>query len=267
MNITIRLYRTHDPDLISLYKNPAFSFEDVLIHILNGYVEKKPIYFYVPTVFPMDMSVIPHSIMIHLHLDEEQHTKIINFINTLKKGYRNSFFKNILRSSLITINYYPYIDIDSDKDQITEINTFIKKNITEYKKVYISPPKRKRGKKKKENPNINSTSVLKIANVDNVHNSDIDVIAQSKKVKNKKGDEKNNKENIVKDKIIKEYNKTETFKPNDLFNENITVVNTNNSSTQIFKDTLNSNNDHNNYSDNKINDELNDELFDQLMNL
>lgn len=143
--ITMRLHKIHDLDLISLYKNPEYSLEDILITALRAFIHNEPVYFYVPSLYPMNLSVIPNSIMLHLSLDEEKDEDIIEFLSHVKEGYRNSFLKNMVRGCMVGSNIYPYIDTSSVN--IKTISNYVKKETEEYDKVLISPNKKRRGRR------------------------------------------------------------------------------------------------------------------------
>ena len=126
MKATMRLYKQHDLDLISLYKNPEFSLEDVLITSLRAYLKQEPVCFYVPTLFPMDLEVTPRIVMLHINLDDDKDADIIDFIEKIREKYRNSFFKNIIRGSIVNCNFYPYM---TDKENIKKSSLYIKSNL------------------------------------------------------------------------------------------------------------------------------------------
>lgn len=117
MNITVRLWRSHDYDLIQLYKNTGFPVNDALKTALRNQVRNTPAYFEYPqTVYNEDF--IPKSLQFHLKLDDFEDADIIAYLSDIKDGFRNSFLKNLLRASFICPIAYPYkTDLDYQNEE------------------------------------------------------------------------------------------------------------------------------------------------------
>ena len=100
MNITVRLYKLHDFDLIYLYKNLRFPIKEAMKRALIAYVRDEPVFFQVPVTHVKndELSNIKHA-QFHIKLSEEEDADIIQYLSTLKRFYRNSFLKNLLRLS------------------------------------------------------------------------------------------------------------------------------------------------------------------------
>lgn len=207
MKATMRLYKQHDLDLISLYKNPEFSLEDVLITSLRAYLKQEPVCFYVPTLFPMDLEVTPRIVMLHINLDDDKDADIIDFIEKIREKYRNSFFKNIIRGSIVNCNFYPYM---TDKENIKKSSLYIKSNLKDVneKITLLSPPKKRKGKKSREillaeeeQTNFEWITVpMRNATSENIKVTDTNVIVYSNNRKNE---------------ILKRVNKTESLIKSD----------------------------------------------------
>ena len=119
---TMRLYKIHDIDLISLYKNPNFKFNKNMKLALKAFINKEQIKIEVPEYKPINVNEIlkprligkrtsyfPY-ILIHLSLNEDTDKDIIELLDHIKPGRMNGFLKNILRSNLTYCNYSPYIE-------------------------------------------------------------------------------------------------------------------------------------------------------------
>lgn len=109
MDITVRLYKLHDYDLIYLYKNLRFPIKDAIKKALISYVRNEPVFFEVPVekISEDNLSDIKNA-QFHIKLDNEEEKDIIDFLSGLKKFYRNSFLKNLLRGYLAGAATYVY---------------------------------------------------------------------------------------------------------------------------------------------------------------
>lgn len=114
MKVTMRLYRQHDLDLIYIYKQRKdLGFSKTLKNILNNYqfgYEKR-----LPTVNIEEIKPenFPHeSVQLHLYLSEEKDANAIAVLKSIKRGYRNSFLKNLLRYCVRNPVLLPYLDIE-----------------------------------------------------------------------------------------------------------------------------------------------------------
>ena len=100
-DITIRLHRQHDMDLINLYRIPGYKFQrvmkEVLIAAANGIPyqvqlpgkDEKPEEGYVPGCMTMHIS---------LNMKQEKERKAYELLKSVKYGFRNSFLKALFRS-------------------------------------------------------------------------------------------------------------------------------------------------------------------------
>ena len=109
MQITVRLYKLHDYDLIYLYKNLQFPVRDAMRDALIRYVRDVPVFYRVPVVkaSEVDLSDIKN-VQFHIKLDDNEDCDVIDYLGTLKKNYRNSFLKNLLRGFLFGPACYVY---------------------------------------------------------------------------------------------------------------------------------------------------------------
>lgn len=125
MNITVRLYKLHDYDLIYLYKNLRFSIKDAMKKALLAYVRNEPVFFDFP-VKRIDADNLENvkNAQFHIQLDETEDADSIAYLSGLKRYYRNSFLKNLLRGYLTGPVAYVYqadIDVDGSKEKSNSI--------------------------------------------------------------------------------------------------------------------------------------------------
>lgn len=105
MNVTIRLYKRQDLDLIELYQNPNFSLSKAIRLALDAYVHNKSILIALPEVDKsISQSKPPDKIQFHIMLQEENDRENILFLKNIISGYRNVFLKQLVRCYLMGIN-------------------------------------------------------------------------------------------------------------------------------------------------------------------
>lgn len=123
VNITVRLYKLHDFDLIYLYKNLRFPIKEAMKKALIAYVRDEPVFFQVPIakIKTDELSNIKHA-QFHIKLSEEEDADVIQYLSTLKRFYRNSFLKNLLRSYLAGPVAYVYEETLTDETNKRMIN-------------------------------------------------------------------------------------------------------------------------------------------------
>lgn len=119
MDITVRLYKLHDYDLIYLYKNLRFPIKDAMKKALLAYVRNEPVFidFPVEKVNQDNLTDIK-SAQFHLKLDAVADADAIEYLGRLKKYYRNSFLKNLLRGYLTGPASYVYESDFNENDTL-----------------------------------------------------------------------------------------------------------------------------------------------------
>ncbi len=103
MQITMRLYRQHDMDLLNIYFNKAFPFTTEIKKTLRAYKEKRN--YKIPvdnTSIQFKGYVKPH-ILIHINLNPKKDTDIIELLSQVQARQRNAFIKAVLRQSMTMI--------------------------------------------------------------------------------------------------------------------------------------------------------------------
>ena len=102
MKITMRLYRAHDLDLMYMRGLLGKAIATVVKEALDYYVNKENRKRIFVNKTELQTTVIPKNTQFHVYLSDKQDAEIIKWLMTIKKGYRNSMLKNILRSYLTT---------------------------------------------------------------------------------------------------------------------------------------------------------------------
>lgn len=127
MDITVRLYKLHDYDLIYLYKNLRYPVRDLMKKALISYVRNSPVSFDFPIDNPpVDELINVKNSQFHIKLDEYTEADIIDFLQKLKPFYRNSFLKNLLRYYISGPPVYVYLqkpDLEETKYKIENLRS------------------------------------------------------------------------------------------------------------------------------------------------
>ena len=147
MRVPIRLYKRHDLDLICLYKHEKFSLVKAMKVALYGYVHHERFFINTPIdnmpsqeAMMSAMSGIDKDsgkikdkpIFFNLVLNEEYDQDIIDFIQSMPHGYRNSLIKNIVRSYFYGPNLFGYY---IDENQAAKDHKIKNTNGVPYKKL------------------------------------------------------------------------------------------------------------------------------------
>ncbi|WP_373266194.1 hypothetical protein [Hungatella hathewayi] len=146
MNITVRLYKLHDYDLIYLYKNLQFPVRDAMKEALKAYVRNEPVFIKLPIKNPdTDNLIQVKNAQFHIKLDDKEEADLIDFLKGLKNFYRNSFLKNLLRGYLAGPAAYVYEnepDIANRKKRMDSIEN----NMLNIKELKLLKKRKKRKK-------------------------------------------------------------------------------------------------------------------------
>lgn len=112
MDKLIRIYRTHDLDLLALNAMPGFNIKQALKESLRAFVNNEDITIEVPEIRSYTFTCKDIAVM--LRLNDKQDADIIGFIRSLRKGYGNAVVKHILRQSLASFNIAPFLQDSSE---------------------------------------------------------------------------------------------------------------------------------------------------------
>lgn len=144
MDITVRLYKLHDYDLIYLYKNLRFPIKDAMKKALIAYVRNEPIFFDFPiNKVETDQLVDVKNAQFHIKLDDNDESDVIEYLIGLKRFYRNSFLKNLLRGYLTGPVAYVYED-QIEKETSEKRAESIKNQILGIETLKLMKPRKKR---------------------------------------------------------------------------------------------------------------------------
>lgn len=100
MKITIRIYRTHDFDLMSLYQAGNIPLAQVMKKAIIAYYCGEHFRFTVERESIPDLKAMPLVVNLLLSISDYDAPGIEHWIAGLQKGYRNSCFKSIFRHYL-----------------------------------------------------------------------------------------------------------------------------------------------------------------------
>lgn len=162
MMITLRLYRQHDLDLITLYRHPSFSLPAAIKKALKAYVKKEQFAIKQPATYELPKEKISKIVQMHIALKEDEDSDIIEWIKDIKEGFRNSVLKNIIRGYLVGPYVYAYqksstaCDLASENADLFDSNT---RNITTLSANKSGTPRKKN--KKKETGKVEDSILAK----------------------------------------------------------------------------------------------------------
>lgn len=144
MNITVRLYKLHDYDLIFLYKNLRFPVKDAMKKALENFVRNEHFFFDYPiaNVHSDSLRNLTNA-QFHIKLNEDEDEDIILFLEGLKRNYRNSFLKNLLRGYMAGPIAYVYQEMVNVEDETKRKNS-IENNIMNIKTLDLMKFKNKK---------------------------------------------------------------------------------------------------------------------------
>lgn len=197
MMVTLRLYRQHDLDLITLYRHPSFSLANAIKRSLFAYVRKEQLTIKQPEPYQISNDKISKTVQMHIYLDTEIDKDIITWLKKTKEGYRNSVLKNIIRGYLSAPCIYSYQDSDTAIDDAIEnknLSDINIKNISEIKGKGASSRKKsnKKDTRKVEDSQLakeilnrktvksEKTDVIFIERIDDDEKEKIDILKQNK---------------------------------------------------------------------------------------
>lgn len=115
---TIRLYKRYDIDLVTLYHQPYIDFMALLKRVIINYArvelgkEKYLINIRLPKVQNFDFQ--PETVQCYLTIEDDIYPEVVEWLEGINKGYRNSILKLIMRNALDGV-YYHFCRDDSVK--------------------------------------------------------------------------------------------------------------------------------------------------------
>lgn len=181
--VSIRLYRRHDIDLISLYKNPELNFKAAILMTLNSYAKGESLLF-LPAESNIKIKEYKYMYQIFIKIDRSKYPDVINLLDNVKEGYRTIFIKSVLRGTLIGTNAGACLK--NNDNSLDKINTAIKDKMISESFGAIDFPKKKkymtksnksgRSADKKRNASVNKTCNSLITNTSNDKSDTVTVV-------------------------------------------------------------------------------------------
>ena len=102
MIVTVRIYKRHDPDLISLIENYEFDIRKAVFCALSGYMKKEAFVISLPPKREEPYKTGGRVIRGDLRLDEIEDEALVKFITQIPSGERKRAIKTIPRLYLMT---------------------------------------------------------------------------------------------------------------------------------------------------------------------
>lgn len=98
--VTVRLYRHADTDLMALYYNNTSQLPKLMKDALTAFVNGENANIQ-PPKFNDKILLVRSKVSIHMVLDTDKDTELIDAINMIPAGFRCAFLKNIMRYQMI----------------------------------------------------------------------------------------------------------------------------------------------------------------------
>lgn len=108
MNVTLRLYKRHDLDLIPVVMSSTFRLTRQIKAAIRAYLNDEPFRIPIESVARIDSS--KNVYLLHFCINREKEPDLFTFVTSLKSGKRNSALKNLLRYYLDTMYLGEYMD-------------------------------------------------------------------------------------------------------------------------------------------------------------
>lgn len=133
MQVTIRLYRQHDMDLVALYRTEGFRFQKTMKEAVRAFAANADFHIKRPKDAPIEEGYVPKIVQMHIMLDPKKDREAIKILKEIRYGYRSSFLKALFRKYLTT----EPLDAYRDRDDL----------IFDAEKDYLEPGKKSRAEK------------------------------------------------------------------------------------------------------------------------
>lgn len=159
----VRFYKAHDIDLITYMASHTINIRMTLYYVLRAYCNGQVVGVRIPGHSgprPTEYKKIYYT---DLCLDTEKDKKLIDFMESIKLGYRNNFLKNLLRQYLCTPLVEDFLINPSDYPEVEKTTKLLQGNRTMVDIDYETY-KKKAGSRKKHKKNINNHVSVKPSN-------------------------------------------------------------------------------------------------------
>lgn len=109
MNCTVRFYWQHDLDLLALAYHPDFAMSKWVKRAVVAWARGEKD-FKIPLPVNAQPQIELNNKVVHFRFDPKSEADVIEKILNIRKGYRNAFFRTVLRSFLIEPNMEPFME-------------------------------------------------------------------------------------------------------------------------------------------------------------
>ncbi|SDW83170.1 hypothetical protein SAMN05216391_11917 [Lachnospiraceae bacterium KHCPX20] len=172
-NITIRLYRQYDLDLIALKRTIGFNFSGHAKAALISYITKKPYKFVAPEKEELKPGYIPSVMRLQLQLNNKEWEIINAGLKQIRDGYKNAFIKAVIRKSMEGFVFDIYRDrkdlIFAKEEDYLEEPTEKYREKKQKPQETIQREQKLEKDEKKEPKKIDQTEQSKFANTSDLH--------------------------------------------------------------------------------------------------
>lgn len=100
MRMTLHVYRTHDHDLMCLHQTGVLSIGQATKKAVIAYYRGELLCLSTKTTTQVETCLMPWTVTFSFTLDDSDAEGITKWIQGIRSGYRNCFFKNVLRHYL-----------------------------------------------------------------------------------------------------------------------------------------------------------------------
>lgn len=186
MNFTLRLYRRHDMDLITLYKDNRVAFSILIKAALKAYICNEPFLFYPPE--PSDIEYSKFDFKSHyrtvIHFDDNMDKEIIDWLNSTKPAYKTAAIKTVIRASIAVPITYACMANDEEKQRFFSV---LSKTKDFYPNMYDCIFRKKYQKKEKKKLNIQTEKTVVPKKISNpVKTDDKNTVTPAKPIEHEK---------------------------------------------------------------------------------
>lgn len=118
---SIRLYQMHDRDLITFIGTHDFSLTKAVYCALSAFIKGEAFVIEIPPRMEKPVIMKKRVYCRQLVLDESRDLEMISFLQKISPGFRNNFFKNLLRLYLCTPISETFLENPEDIDNFEKM--------------------------------------------------------------------------------------------------------------------------------------------------
>ena len=169
-NITLRLHRQHDLDLMVLHLDKEYRFTRELKQVLVAYAngEDYEPESYIKTEFSNNRVPIVSTLHITLNENNEREAKAIKVLSGIRRGYHNSFLKALFRTHMTSFG----LPLGAYTD-----NNGLLMAKKEWSQTYLEEVARRRDERRKQIDELSAT--LTVDDIDKIAEAESPVVASA----------------------------------------------------------------------------------------